>query len=103
MKNLYNPEKVLWLATQPKGLHVSPMEATNFTDLDGLVGDLVNEGHLVKVASDDSGTYYESTLSGKINLYQLKIEWRHQRGKSVDEEEVILAGLLAQQANPSPA
>lgn len=96
MKNLYNVEKVLWIASQPKGLHVSPKESTNFTDLDGFVEDLLGFGYLVKVATDDAGDYYQTTLAGKIHLYELKIDWRINHGKSVAEEQAILSGLLAE-------
>lgn len=93
MKKLYNVEKVLWLASQPRPLHVSPNEAIRFSDLDGIVEEQLEAGHLEKCGEDDSGGYYRCKHRGLVELYTLKIAWRRKNGKSTDNEEAELARL----------
>lgn len=97
-KNLFNPEKVLWLADKPEGLHVSPKEADRLSDLDEIVNDLHQRGLLEKIRSDDSGVYFRPTHAGLISLYELRIAWRSANGKSTVEEEAHLKILKAQNA-----
>lgn len=95
MAKLYTTEKVLWFASQPKKLHVSPKEAACFSDLAGIVEELVEAGHLEKAVSDGTGEYYVCTHAGLIELYELKIQYRRRSQKSTTEEEQILAKLRA--------
>lgn len=97
-KNLFNTEKVLWLANKPEGLHVSPKEADRFSDLDEIVTDLHGRGLLEKIRSDDSGEFFRPTHAGLISLYELRIAWRRANGKSTADEEAHLEMLKAQQA-----
>lgn len=97
-KNLFNPEKVLWLANKPEGLHVSPKEAQRLSDLDEIVNNLHGLGLLEKIRSDDSGTYFRTTHPGQISLYELRITWRAANGKSTDDEKAHLEKLKAQEA-----
>lgn len=97
-KNLFNPEKVLWLANKPEGLHVSPKEADRFSDLDEIVTDLHGRGLLEKIRSDDLGEYFRPTHSGLIELYELRIAWRRANSKSTTEEQAHLEVLKAQRA-----
>ncbi|RMM39514.1 hypothetical protein QO021_28420 (plasmid) [Pseudomonas amygdali pv. lachrymans] len=94
-RNLFNPEKVLWLAKNPEGFHVSPKEAERFSDLDEIVTDLHGRGELEKIRSDDSGEYYRTTHEGLISLYKLRIAWRAANGKSTEDEEAHLKVLEA--------
>ncbi|HHX6290036.1 TPA: hypothetical protein ACVGJS_003622 [Pseudomonas aeruginosa] len=94
----FNAEKVLWLASLERPLHVAPMEAARFSDLDGIVQERVALGHLEKCGSDDSGDYYRCTHAGLIDLYKMKIAWRKKNGKSIDKE---MAKLNELQAIPS--
>ncbi|MDI6671823.1 hypothetical protein QMA79_18590 [Pseudomonas aeruginosa] len=95
MTKLFNAEKVLWLASQEKPLHVSPKEAACFSDLDGIVEERLAAGHLEKCDSDDSGDYYRCTKAGLIDLYKMKIAWRKKNGKSIEKEMAKLNELLA--------
>lgn len=97
-KNLFNPEKVLWLANKPEGMHVSPKEAERLSDLDEIVNDLHGRGQLEKIRSDDSGTYFRTTHAGLISLYEMRIVWRAANGKSTDDEEAHLEMLKAQES-----
>jgi hypothetical protein len=97
-RNLFNPEKVLWLANKPEGLHVSPKEAARFSDLDEIVTDLHGRGLLEKIRTDDSGEYFRTTHSGLISLYELRIDWRAANGKSTTDEIAHLEMLKAQRA-----
>lgn len=97
MAKLYTKEKVLWFASQPKKLHVSPKEAACFSDLADIVEELVEAGHLNVADSDGTGEYYVCTHTGLIELYELKIEYRRRNHKSTAEEEQILANLRADQ------
>lgn len=95
-KSLFNPEKVLWLANKPEGLHVSPKEAARFSDLDEIVTDLHGSGLLENIRSDDSGEYFRPTHAGLISLYEMRVAWRSANGKSTAEDEAHLKALKAQ-------
>ncbi|WP_323601105.1 hypothetical protein [Pseudomonas putida] len=89
----YNVEKVLWFASEPKGLHVSPNESARFSDLDEIVESLVEAGQLEEASRDSTGTYYRCTHSGLIAHFELKLKYRTSQGKSTAEVEAKLAEL----------
>ncbi|MCT8163995.1 hypothetical protein IYR97_23320 (plasmid) [Pseudomonas fulva] len=89
----YNVEKVLWFASEPKGLHVSPNESARFSDLDEIVESLVEAGQLEEASRDSTGTYYRCTHSGLIAHFELKLKYRTSQGKSTTEVEAKLAEL----------
>jgi len=89
----YNVEKVLWFASEPKGLHVSPNESARFSDLDEIVESLVEAGQLEETSRDSTGTYYRCTHSGLIAHFELKLKYRTSQGKSTTQVEAKLAEL----------
>ena len=95
-RNLYDLEKVLYFADQKKGLHVSVTEADD-TDLSILVEEAVEDGLIRRVADDDSGWYYQTTLAGEIRLVELQIAWRQHRGRNVDSHKKRLAKLKGEE------
>lgn len=94
MGTIYNEEKVLYFASQAKGLHVSVREARD-TDLSNIVRHFLTARFIEEVADDDSGVYYKTTVRGERRLLQLQIEWRKSRGRSVEEHEKRLKELEA--------
>lgn len=89
----YTEEKTLYFASQRQGLHVQPKEFTNFTNLSGHVEDGIKDGHLIKVAEDDSGFYYKTTPAGDIRLLELQIEWRESHRRDADDQRRKLEAL----------
>ena len=77
----YNIEKVLYFANQRQGLHVQDKEENNTTDLWVLVSRSLKNGRITEVGRDDSGTYYKTTIKGRIALLEKQIEWRKNNGK----------------------
>ena len=94
MGKLYNEEKVLYFANEPKGLHVSIREEDD-TDLSNIVRHSLTARFIEEVAQDDSGVYYKTTPKGEKRLLQLQIQWRKGRGKSVVKHEKRLKELEA--------
>ncbi|MBM5458659.1 hypothetical protein H8F21_13900 [Pseudomonas sp. P66] len=92
---MFDVEKVLWFASEPKGLHVSPNESARFSDLEEIVETLLEAGHLEEASQDNTGTYYRCTHSGLIELYELKLKYRTSHGKSTTEVEAKLVELRA--------
>ncbi|PAU79192.1 hypothetical protein [Halomonas salipaludis] len=92
MGKLYNEEKVLYFANQAQGLHVSDREASD-TDLSNIVRHLLGNRLIEKVAADDSGDYFKTTLAGERRLLELQIKWRTSRNKDVTEHRARLAEL----------
>ncbi|WP_289281523.1 hypothetical protein, partial [Methylophaga sp. UBA5088] len=69
----YTEEKVLYFASRDEGLHVDIAEDAN-TYLSRMVYRFKNEGLLERVAEDDSGSYYTTTIKGEIKLLELQIK-----------------------------
>ena len=95
MMKKYNVEKVLYFANGDKGIHVSPSEKKKNTDLHQIVTKLLKIGHIVKAAKDDSGSYYVTTASGKIELLVQQINWRERNGKCAKEHKEELNRLTS--------
>jgi len=93
MAKLYTVEKVLYLASQERGLNVSHTEKSS-TDLSERVDLLLSKGFLQLVGEDDCSKYYKTTKEGKIKLLRLQIEFRKNSGKSIDTHELELSELL---------
>lgn len=91
---LYNEEKVLYFANEPKGLHVSIYEEDD-TDLSGIVRSLLTRKYIERVAADDSGLYYKTTAAGEVRLLSLQIQWRKRNGKPVNKHQARLKELQA--------
>jgi hypothetical protein len=88
----YTTEKVLYFASREEGLHVDIDESSR-TDLSELVYKLLNQKMLERVAEDDSGAYYKTTVKGEIRLTELQIEWRSSNGKPVGNHKNYLEQL----------
>lgn len=97
MGKLYNEEKVLYFASQAKGLHVSIREEDG-TDLTILVNLALDEGLIERAAVDDSGIYYKTTPAGDIRLLELQIAWRKARNKKTAGHEARLAEMKETQS-----
>lgn len=94
----YNTEKVLYLASGDRPLHISPKEYEMRSDLAELVTRLCKSGRLVRTGSDDAGEYYAITDHGRVRLLELQIEWRKRNGKDFSGHQAKLAQL--QECNP---
>lgn len=92
MAKLYTMEKVLYFASQDKCLHVA-MDEPQRSDLSERVGKCIERGHIELAASDDSGSYYRITNTGRVELLKLQIAWRREHGKDTSEHEQQLAAL----------
>lgn len=81
---MYNMEKILYLASQPKRLHVAPREKKMRSTLWGLLTQAKENNWLTQCATDDSGAYYELTPDGEARLRTLQAAWqlRNRRGES---------------------
>ena len=92
MGKLYNEEKVLYFANEPKGLHVSIREEDD-TDLSQIVYSLLDRQLIKRVAVDDSGLYYQTTAAGEARLLNLQIQWRERHSKPVAKHKARLKEL----------
>ena len=90
----YNTEKVLYLASGDRPLHVSPKEYEINSDLSKIVDQLCSRREIKRVGLDDAGEYYIITTRGMRKLLTLQIEWRKRNGKDFSEHRAKLDKLL---------
>ena len=97
---IYNIENVLYAANKPTLVNVSQTESQacgrgyDETDLQKIVREQLQQGHLEFVTEDDSDKYYRITLTGRIKLLRLQIKWRTTRNKDIKHLQDELSDLL---------
>jgi hypothetical protein len=90
----YNEEKVLYFASQQRGLHVAPDEQPRNTTLHRLTQDLLKRGLIEQDRSNpNQHRWFRITKAGAIRLLELQIEWRHDNDKDPTEQIEALARL----------